>query len=319
MKRYLENKFILIGILIGILSLSILFSYNSSRKDNYLVNNEYGSLKVVKLFDDKKVGEFKEDILALKSKGNFFVEKGSKIHGVSVNVLGGSKEGVVVGKGLKDFIYEKDNKRLIKIDKFEYEVEEISKENKYAYTCTLPIELLLENYKDKSIASLNIYMDGQIDFDYIEKTFLAEKYPEMIKSIDLVEEEGMDIGLFVIAITIFIVSFVNVCNFTLAWMENRKREIALYKAVGAKNTSLLIMIFLEQLKFAGEALVAALFLQIIINYFINSKKILNFYMVLNIKNILACGIAVGIISFFCVLPAFIYATTIHPVTVLKEE
>lgn len=103
------------------------------------------------------------------------------------------------------------------------------------------------------------------------------------------------------------------------WITGRTKEMALYKAVGAKNTSIFILLFKEIIEFSLISMIIAFALQYGVNYFVNNNNLINSYLTIDYTNFIKCSAVITIMSLISIIPAYLLTTHIRPVSILKEE
>lgn len=323
------------GVVIGVFILSFYLSYQKSMDTSINKNineNLYKAFMLVNVQDDKEIIENLNEIS--KNNGTIltYTSKEKEIIFEKVYILSTKydyfkdiytmlgKNQVVIGKALAELSYNENGKELIKIKDKVYEVKGVLNENNMAYKMFLGKDNFKEDILNTKISRFTIYLvEKNISNAYLETIFTKEAFERIwIKtsedSYNLLADEG-----FYIILVIFIISFTNICNFSLLWISKRKHEIALYKALGAKNINILNIIFLDMLKITFIAMAITLVLQNIIMQVINNAKILNFYMSMDYMNIIICTLLVIGMSFLSVIPSFLNTIKIDPAIILKEE
>lgn len=129
------------------------------------------------------------------------------------------------------------------------------------------------------------------------------------------EESGM---LFKITFSILLIILLNSINITGLWVEKRKREIGIRKAVGATNNDLVKLLFKELLTIAIFSLLLVLIIQFIlikIDFFI----LFNLQVKMYFKNFIYSLLLAIIVSALTCLPAYYYLFKLQIIDVLSEE
>lgn len=129
------------------------------------------------------------------------------------------------------------------------------------------------------------------------------------------EESGI---LFKITFSILLIILLNSINITGLWVQKRKREIGIRKAVGATNTDLVKLLFKELLTIA----IFSLFLVLIIQFILIK---LDFFIIFNLqvkiyfKNFIYSLLLAIMVSVLTSLPAYYYLFKLQIIDVLSEE
>lgn len=139
-----------------------------------------------------------------------------------------------------------------------------------------------------------------------------------VKFLDDFESKDFEISiLFKITVSIIIIIILNSINITGLWIENRKKEIGIRKAVGATNTDLVKLLFYELSSIAIFSMILVFIIQIIlikINFFAIFNIKINIYS----KNLIYSLLLSIIISALSSLPAYYYLFKFQIVDVLSE-
>ena len=258
------------------------------------------------------IGFYDEKIYTPNTSGKFF----SKDHiNEDTNVA-------IVGKNLSNKIYKENNKSFITINNTPYEVIGVSKESYYLNSILLPMKSFLNITKNDPIMNFSwMVISPSLSLSTIKSTLGISNSPKEL-FIDLKNNDVYDLNtvflMFTSIITLLVAS-INIVNFISIWIEERKKEIAIRKAVGGTNLLIRRMIFSEIVVLNLIALFLSFLTITIINSVINKLMILDFYMILSFKTIIISALASILLSIITALPSYKKATNIQPSIILKEE
>lgn len=324
----------LFGIVIAITILSFFISFTNSSINNELTKIK-GNKIISTIFTKSDLSDFTSRLGALNKDNDLLLKKTISINEVYVNLYGvgihtgeykelsnklkTNKNSVIIGKGLKKFIKEVDGEKVLEINNVKYNVIHVLSDPECGYAAFISLNDFLENYKESNISGIKfIFISDNLLVDDLMK-FIKESKLDAPK-INIESEESIDLSLYMyIPVVVVIVAFINICNFSLLWMNRRKKEIALYKAMGATNIKILIKLFKEILLMSFIALIISIMVQFLINYYINKNSLINSYQWIDINNLFYCTIAVLVMSLLSVIPSYISTISIKPVYILKEE
>lgn len=324
--------FMIVGLVIGIFSISFYFSYGNSMKNNILDEIE-GKAKY-KIISDSKLKVVEESFK--NNKNGIILEKSITLNDKVYKIIGVNKDAlkefnlevnkdkILVGKGFEKISYSKNDKKYLSLSKEDYEIEKVVKNNGFAFSIIMNLEDFMNHYKEESLFTIGV--------TYINKNINKEEIVGDIKKLDLQgigggklsidevnlkSDEKGEINF--IPIIIVVVSFINVCTFSLMWITSRKREIALYKAIGANNLEIFKILIIEIIGISIISFVVALIIQQGVNYFVNANNLIGKYIFIDFITLIKCSLVILIMSFLSVLPSYITSTYYKPAEVLKEE
>lgn len=160
------------------------------------------------------------------------------------------------------------------------------------------VTLFLKSGKDKVISNYkeDNKMANELGIDY--------SYEDISETMDVVDENNNSIIITIIAsVLIFIIVIINITNLMLYWIIDRKKDLAVFKAIGASNTYLTKCITLEVVAMTVIGFVFALILQYILNITLGEiLRAQDIYMDISILNIgicllvtMTCGVLASII------------------------
>ncbi|MGL4848583.1 MAG: FtsX-like permease family protein [Clostridium sp.] len=331
MKKGVGFYFMVLGLVIGIFSMSFFISYDRAINQTIFSKMDTADYLKYKVLSKNKLKHLEEK---LKSEdAGVILENG--MESLNFNVLGMNEKSlnqynikteenmITVGKGLRKVVYSKSGKEYMKINDKEYEILEYIEEDTFAYTVILNIEDFFEIYSEKEIYTLGInFVEKNIDKEVFDKklnSFKLEGIGTSECEIDLIEDESKEeIGSYIGSV-ILAISFINVCTFSLMWITGRTKELALYKAIGAKNRAIFLMLFKEILEIAIVSMGIALGLQLVVNSIINNSNIINSYLSIDIYNLIKCSFIILFMALGSIIPSYIITTNIQPSIVLKED
>lgn len=231
-----------------------------------------------------------------------------------------SKE-AIVGKGLKNLVY-KDSGDFIKLGDTEFKVVGYLDSNSESYNIYIPLEKFIDLYGEESI--LDKYST------FISSSLNSEKILNDINSVINEDEQAHEYDnsivtnysdniLGVLSKIILVVASINIINFTLLWIDNRKKEIAIYKTFGAQKKDIAEMLFKEIFSLSLIAIIVTIDVQIIINYILNRFSSIGLYMSISYINIYYSLIIAIVLSLIATIPSYIESIKIEPAVILKEE
>lgn len=339
------NTLLIFGYIIGILVFSIGISYVDGLKhkiiEDSILEKNYKILNVV-YSDSDGLSRLTKNIknqYGINICQNIF-EKNYKIelmgtYGVSTSLFSPKIEGrflsedeqngsnniAVIGEALNDLCYIKDNSKYIKISNYELKVvgtiKDSVKNNRRVY---IPLELFIEKNKDLSTLHFNFtFLKKNID-----KNEVISKVKDIIRSEGAVYDIDNDSNytnkeLFGYSIVILLISTINVANFSVFWINDRRKEIALRKTVGGTNTRIGGLLLSEMLILAFISLVVAFFIQGIISIFINKGSYFDFPFVLTVDNFIYSSLLAIVTAVVATIPSYLIALKIQPSMILKGE
>ncbi len=302
---------------------------------------------------DKKTGLFLNDLLFHidgsdvnvynQASGEYFVDENvwhfPLVRGeyYTVDDVKKGNKVVLIGASLEDNAYKKNNKEYIKIEGEEYIVKGIlgfeNQASQWDRRMVMPCTAFPKSYFEKAINDKYdtlIYVIYREDGDYskdittitnrVEKIFnnVVVNCDGPIYSESVLNQVAVNPDkILLIALVGYIVTLILSINITVFWMENRRYEISLRKAMGFSNGSIVKMIFGEMMGFVFIAFVLALLLQLVLNAVMGS--IVDYVLKIYLPNLLV-GIAVVFITsaITSVLPVA-KAIKVQPAEVLKEK
>lgn len=332
MKKNIGYIFMIIGLVIGIFSLSFFISYDRGKKASLTSDISKENIAEIKILSEDKLKELDDAFFEISKDMDIAISQRLKVKNIIFNFVGMKnsvfleninlddlkKNEVIIGKGLDNLTYEKDDKKILNINNEEYKVKEVLNENNCAFSAFLPLDIYMDTFKDSNTSNFNaIFLKDRIN----EKSIIDKIEGLNLKSGKIFsvggDDEVISSGIYIIII-ILAISFINVCNFSLLWMTKRRKEITVYKALGATNLTLFKILFFEILLLSCTAMVISGVLQVLINYYLNSRALIGAYLWIGFDNLIKCSIAVFILSLLSALPSYLTTVKIQPVNVLKE-
>ncbi len=302
---------------------------------------------------DKKTGLFVNDLLFHidgsdvnvynQASGEYFVDENvwhfPLVRGeyYTVDDVKKGNKVVLIGASLEDNAYKKNNKEYIKIEGEEYIVKGIlgfeNQASQWDGRMVMPCTAFPKSYFEKAINDkcdtlfLVIYReDGDYSKDITTITNRAEKifdnvavnYNGPIESRNVLHLVAVNPDkILLIALVGYIVTLILSINITVYWMENRRYEISLRKAMGFSNGSIVKMIFGEMLGFVFIAFVLSLLLQLVLNVVMGS--IVDYVLKIYLPNLLVGIVVVFITSVITSVLPVAKAIKVQPAEVLKEK
>ena len=198
------------------------------------------------------------------------------------------KKVVLVGKYYKEYIYEENGNEYIDIENEKYQVlgivgfgEQMSLwDSRVFMPCTsLPqsimdecfiycdINYILYNYDGSFVSDEEkIQENAENMFDGSDIAYLGEIQSGNMME-DLMNSQDM---IYTIAIVGYLVSLVYAINIVVFWMEKRKREIGIRKALGYTNRDITKLLLAEMLGFSVISFVMAILIQFVLKIFMGS-------------------------------------------------
>lgn len=332
MKKNIGYIFMIIGLVIGIFSLSFFISYDRGKKASLTSDIPKENIAEIKILSEDKLKELNDTFLEISKDMDIAISQRLKVKNImfnfvgiknsifleSINLKDLKKDEIIIGKGLDNLTYKKDNKKILNINNEEYKVKEVLNENSCAFSAFLPLDIYMDTFKDSNTSNFNtMFLKDKIN----EKSIIDKFEGLNLKSgkiFSIGEDDEVISSETYIIIIILVISFINVCNFSLLWMAKRRKEIAVYKALGATNLTLFKILFFEILLLSCTAMVISGILQVLINYYLNSRALIGAYLWIGFDNLIKSSIAVFILSLLSSIPSYLTTVKIQPVNVLKE-
>ncbi|GFZ32669.1 membrane protein [Clostridium zeae] len=345
-RKKLATAFLIFGIFIGITVLSFNISYMQALKNqNSIQNVDTEKISKIIIPSSSELSLLSEYLLDIKDKSYTEVslkrsikDKEYNLKGIyytndytDKNVLGNKKfsfaqvdstnQIAIVGMKLKNYIYKRDGNEYISLDGSEFSVIGVNELPFNGNSINIPLKTFLKLQGNQNIMDMTFLMIS----DSISKYSLDQDFQKLLNInggvIDLTSEQyNVSSGVLnVITFIIIVIAIINVMNFTVLWISERTKEIALRKTVGATNKDIRNLIFNEILALSIVALVISIVFQAIMYRIINSMGSLEIYLQLSIKNIVVSFIVSFLISLLATIPLYFKASEISPVIVLKEE
>ena len=169
--------------------------------------------------------------------------------------------------------------------------------------------------------SIKINADEYELEDLQQKIYLNLKNIDQNVGVEFLEDfESKDFEisiLFKIIVSIFIIIILNSVNITGLWVENRKKEIGIRKAVGATNTDLVKLLFYELTSIAIFSMILVFLIQIILIK-INFFDIFNIQINMYSKNLIYSLLLSISIASLSSLPAYYYLFRFQIIDVISE-
>ncbi len=245
------------------------------------------------------------------------------------------KKVVLIGKNYKENVYNEDGKDYIDIEKEKYEVigivgikgelslwdsrifmpcTAIPKTTDFGNSGTHYISFIMHNKddgfsKDEEVILKNaIKILGESSFDYIGEIESEDLAGGLINIEDVI---------FSVAILGYIVSLVYSINIVVFWIENRRKEIGVRKAVGYTNKDIAKLLIAEMIGLCLASCVVALIIQFIL--WILCGSLLGYNLKIYVSNIVI-GLAMVLITslLISILPV-LKMLKIQAVEVLRKE
>lgn len=332
MKKNIGYIFMIIGLVIGIFSLSFFISYDRGKKASLTSDISKENIAEIKILSEDKLKELNDTFLEISKDTDIAISQRLKAKNIIFNFVGMKNsvfleninlndlknDEVIIGKGLDNLTYKKDDKKILNINNEEYRVKEVLNENNCAFSAFTKLDIYMDTFKDSNTSNFNVIFLK----DRINEKSIVDKFEGLnLKSGKIFSVGGDDEVISsetYIVIIILAISFINVCNFSLLWMAKRRKEIAVYKALGATNLTLFKILFFEILLLSCTAMVISGALQVLINYYLNSRALIGAYLWIGFDNLIKCSIAVFILALLSAIPSYLTTVKIQPVNVLKE-
>lgn len=122
--------------------------------------------------------------------------------------------------------------------------------------------------------------------------------------------------IYIIALVGYIVSMIYAVNIVIFWIEKRKYEIGLRKALGYKNKDIAILILGEMLEISICSIVITLILQFVVQKLFG--KIMGYSLQIYWMNLFVGGVVVLITSVITSVAPILRALKIQPVEILRK-
>ncbi|EOR26461.1 hypothetical protein A500_07796 [Clostridium sartagoforme AAU1] len=120
------------------------------------------------------------------------------------------------------------------------------------------------------------------------------------------------------SILIVIITLINSLTLSSLWVESRKKELALRKAVGGTSKQLMKLFFNEMFYISIISLILAFAIHYIV-FIISGGYIENLSVAINIKGILYSMILTVIVAVIITLPSIFYLSGVRPSVILRGE
>ena len=242
---------------------------------------------------------------------------------------------VLIGKNYKENVYNQDGKEYIDIEKVKYEVigvvgikGEVSLwDARIFMPCTALPEATDSSGVDKNYISFIMYNengDFTLDEEAVLKNAIEILGESSIAYLGEIESEDVVAGLvntediiFTVAIWGYIVSLVYSINIVVFWIENRRKEIGVRKAVGHTNKDISKLLVAEMTGFCIISCVVALVIQFTLSFFFES--LLGYNLEIYINNIIVSLIMVLITSMLISVLPILKMLKIEAIEVLRKE
>ena len=122
--------------------------------------------------------------------------------------------------------------------------------------------------------------------------------------------------IYIIALVGYIVSMIYAVNIVIFWIEKRKYEIGLRKALGYKNKDIAILVLGEMLEISICSIVITLILQFVVQKLFG--KIMGYSLQIYWMNLFVGGVVVLITSVITSVAPILRALKIQPVEILRK-
>lgn len=242
------------------------------------------------------------------------------LNGISKSSLK-DKDEIIIGKGLEKYSITEDGEDYIILDGAKYKIAGYIDNNKNNFSAYMSIDKFVEVYKEKLMPDVSfVCIKDNIDKEKIMDTIKQSlESNEEVHKIEVSNTKYTDNLLSIMSYIVLIVASINIINFTLLWISDRKKEIAIYKTFGAREVDILELLF-NELAYLGIISVGiSLIVQSGINYVVNKYTTINIYMSISKENVLyALAISI-ILSLIATIPSYIESRKIQPAIILKEE
>jgi len=241
---------------------------------------------------------------------------------------------VLIGKTYKEYTYKENNKTYINIEKEKYQVlgivgtsEQISLwDSRIFMPCTvLPAKVIKEmsEYHYMTFILYNENRNFKKDEDVIQrnikKLFSDPKvsFQGKIESGDMAENliNNPDM-IYTIAIVGYLVSLIYAINIVVFWMEKRKYEIGIRKALGYKNRDIIGIILSEMQGFSIISCVVAVAIQFIGSVIFGT--IANYTLHIYLPNVIVGIVVVFFTTFITSIWPIRKALRIQPIEILRK-
>lgn len=343
--RKTSTIFLILGVMVGISILSFDISYTNALKNKDKIvgvkNSDYSfftalSTKKISALDKNifsmkntyislsipyydSYGETKlvgitfdnSNVYSTKVKGSFF----------SKNQVTSEENLAVIGNKLKKHTYKRNSKSYIKVKDMEFEVIGISENYNDFNSIFLPIKVFTNLNNNEEIYNIKfLAISKNIDEPKV-LDIVTRSLENNVKSINLKSSiyTPSSTALILSGIIAISIAIINIINFTVFWVSQRKKEIALRKTVGATDNDIRILLLRELIVLAIIAVVLSLFVQALIYYIVNNLFSLGFYLSISVMNLIISLITAIVIAVISSIPSYVEATKIQPAITLKEE
>lgn len=194
----------------------------------------------------------------------------------------------LIGKAYKEYVYKENGKEYIDIENEQYEVlgvvglgEQASLWDSRVFMPATslpnkvkqqifsggPVNFVIYNYggnlllDENQISSNAFYLFQESEVTYIGQLETEDTVSALATSGDMI---------FIIAIVGYFVSLVYAINIVVFWMEKRKKEIAVRKALGYKNRDIVGLLMAEMIGLSAISSLVAVVVQGVMKMFMNS-------------------------------------------------
>lgn len=240
---------------------------------------------------------------------------------------------VVIGKQLKQFTYESNNKQKIKLGSDEYVVIGIAgyenQESTWDKTIFMPITALPENSKlnyfrlksstfllisedNKEASDIQVLSDDMKKFD--SETNIQVQRAEESQNV-LLSVIGQNMQFLIIAGIVFVFSIINIINISSFWINERKSEMAIRKAFGVSNLQISALLFMEFMSITLVTTILSLLFQLGLNLVV--KSISGYYISISVGNFIFAIFMSVVTALITVIIPSIKVLKISPIEALK--
>lgn len=242
----------------------------------------------------------------------------------------------LIGKSLEGCLRKgKDQKQYLEIDHVQYEVigiiglqGQISLwDNRICIPATVLPESIVNDltFSDSSISMVLYHPDGEMEKDIktihkngrdIDSDFEIEDTGRLQTENILNNLVQSQDAIYTLAVMGYIITIIYAANITVFWIEKRRYEIGLRKALGYTNLRIAVMLYSEMFGIACVSAAVALLLQFLLCVFV--ERISKYTLQLYSSNIISALLVVAVTAFFTSLVPVIKALKISPTGILKE-
>lgn len=340
--------FLIFGIFVGVSILSFNISYTEALKNrNKISSLNESNYSLFTIVSTKQLNTIEKYILDLSSKSyvnlsipnskhknesytlvgvgftNSIIYKPDIVNGsfFSKEQANSNEKIAIVGRRFENKIYKKNNNEYIKIDNEEFKVIGINKTINDINSIFIPIKVFLNMYSNEEIMNVKILAINKL----IEQQLYYKNIVSMMTKDSVLidfKSEAYNLSNYIltfISFLILIIAIINIINFTVFWIAQRKKEIAIRKVVGATNSDIRKLIFSEILVLSFIALISSIIVQSIIYFIVNKLLILDFYLSISLKNLFFSSLISMLIAIISSIPPYIKSTQIQPAVILKGE